>query len=294
MLNNDNIIEINNVPCVVTPEKQEFTTAEMGIPGIKLFGHFTSNKAHKALGLHRHSGCVEISYYVTGNQTYQTLDSEYLLTGNMIFIAKPGEPHGVMTDYEGKVEVYWIQIDMSFFDDFLALQPPFSIALRNFLINENKHLVKCKKNLKPLLDKALKDLPGNNIYTKFSGLTALYSFLSEMISINSLNNSGISDQINRALNYIGDNIEKSISLEEIAEHTGLSLSHFKKRFKFEIGDTPNNYINSLKIEKAKEMLSSGQYTITDVAYALDFSSSAYFSVVFKHHMNVTPKDFLKR
>lgn len=290
-MENNKIIEITDVSCVITQEKQEYTAVEIGIPGIKLIGHYINNKAHESLMLHKHTNCIELSYCVTGNQIYKTLNEEYLFSGNSIFIAYPGEPHGAATYSEGKIEVYWIQFENDFSDNFLSLQNPFSKALHSTLFTQKKHLFKCKNDLKHYFENAILNLPNENFLKKFSGLISIFAFLNEIIEFNEINHSSSSPQIKKAISYINENINNRVSLEDVANHVELSLSHFKKTFKQEIGDTPNSYINNLKIQKAKKMLDTKKFSITEVAYNLDFSSSAYFSFVFKNHTNISPREY---
>lgn len=58
-----------------------------------------------------------------------------------------------------------------------------------------------------------------------------------------------------------------------------------------MGITPREYINSLKVEYAKNMLLDENYNITDVAFDLNFSSSNYFSSVFKQFTGFTPSQY---
>jgi AraC family transcriptional regulator len=75
--------------------------------------------------------------------------------------------------------------------------------------------------------------------------------------------------------------------------SAFSVSHFKRNFKADTGDTPWNYIMELKIKKTKVLLSNPNPSITQCAFDLGFSSSSYFTVVFKHFTKVTPREFIK-
>lgn len=97
--------------------------------------------------------------------------------------------------------------------------------------------------------------------------------------------------INSILKFIVLNIYEEIQLEEICTVFNISLSGLKHKFKEYTGVTPRDYINSKKIQKAKELLKSGK-SITDTAMALSFNSSGYFSIVFKKYTASCPSDFI--
>ena len=59
-----------------------------------------------------------------------------------------------------------------------------------------------------------------------------------------------------------------------------------------MGVSPRNYINQQKIEYAKSLLKEGG-SITDVSMALGFSTSSYFSYIFKKHTMLTPTEFIQ-
>ncbi|MFQ9872255.1 MAG: helix-turn-helix domain-containing protein [Oscillospiraceae bacterium] len=72
------------------------------------------------------------------------------------------------------------------------------------------------------------------------------------------------------------------------------MSRFKQQFKEQVGVAPREYINNCRIEAAKELLSTREMPITQVALELNFSSSSYFSAVFKQITGMTPTQYLSR
>jgi len=104
-----------------------------------------------------------------------------------------------------------------------------------------------------------------------------------------------SDPNNRlftAVDYIRKNIEKALSIDEIASVAFMSKQSFFRHFKNELGLTPNDFILKEKINKAKQLLKrdSGR-SINDVAYSLSFSSASYFIQIFKKFTGITPKKY---
>ena len=91
--------------------------------------------------------------------------------------------------------------------------------------------------------------------------------------------------------YIAGHYEKCASVAEIARAIGTSSSYLSRIFKEATGRTIIQTLNQRKIEKAKEFLSSGDMKIYEVADALGFENTTYFSHFFKKHTGVSPKDY---
>lgn len=91
-------------------------------------------------------------------------------------------------------------------------------------------------------------------------------------------------RLNRVMLFINDNLSEKLSLEMLAKEACFSPYHFHRIFTAIVGETPNAYINRVRLERAANMLQSNPgMSITDIAFATGFSSSAAFSRSFKHH-----------
>ncbi len=109
------------------------------------------------------------------------------------------------------------------------------------------------------------------------------------------NNLGRSDNsellIKKAVQYMNDNYDKKISLDEIAGYVGISKYYFSVLFKKEKDITFSSYLNSIRIDKAKQLLKNPQATINDVAYEVGFNDPQYFSKTFKKYVGMTVSEF---
>lgn len=92
--------------------------------------------------------------------------------------------------------------------------------------------------------------------------------------------------------YILDNIERNITVEELADLTYLSKFHFIRVFTKQFGCTPHQYITQLRVERAKEaLLYSKSLSISEISSRLNFDSPQTFSLWFKKNVGLSPKDF---
>jgi ligand-binding sensor protein/AraC-like DNA-binding protein len=91
-----------------------------------------------------------------------------------------------------------------------------------------------------------------------------------------------------ALEYIQNSYSCAISLDGMASLCNISSSYFSKLFKKNIGDNFSNYINKVRIKKAKELLEASDIPIINLALDLGFEDCGYFIKVFKKIEGVTP------
>ncbi|MBQ7370150.1 MAG: helix-turn-helix transcriptional regulator, partial [Clostridia bacterium] len=100
--------------------------------------------------------------------------------------------------------------------------------------------------------------------------------------------------IKEAILYIKQNFSQDISLKTLGTLTGYSQNHFQRIFTQIIGISPQKYLENVRIEQAKYLLTQNEKTLADIAYACGFSSQAYFIKVFKRHTLLTPSEFQKK
>lgn len=120
----------------------------------------------------------------------------------------------------------------------------------------------------------------------------LYSFLlslREHITSGSAENDRKEHIMTRALHYMSDNRE--ISLSDIAEKFNISEEYFCRMFKEYTGFRPFEYINLIKIQKAKELLKSTDFTIGEISSVVGYESHSYFSMLFKRYTGITPGEY---
>ena len=91
----------------------------------------------------------------------------------------------------------------------------------------------------------------------------------------------------RAIDYISENFANAITLDELSALCGLSKYHFIRVFKQVTGDTPNEYVNKIRLKYAKQLLLKGA-NVTEAATASGFSDTHYFSNCFKKYEGCRP------
>jgi two-component system response regulator YesN len=121
--------------------------------------------------------------------------------------------------------------------------------------------------------------------------TAVFEVLKNTSEILSSQGRALNPLVKKALRYIHDNYQKALSLELIAEQIHVNPSHLSRTFKKELDEPVTEYINKIRIEKSKELLTVSGMLAYEAAEAVGFNDPAYFSQVFKKITGVSPKDF---
>lgn len=99
------------------------------------------------------------------------------------------------------------------------------------------------------------------------------------------------DLINKGRLRIRETLEEAVSIQDISQELGISYSSFRKLFKEYTGMAPAMYQQSQRLQRAKELLSTTDESIKEIAYRLNFESPDYFSAKFKNQTGMKPSDF---
>ncbi|GGJ57141.1 two-component system response regulator YesN [Anoxybacillus voinovskiensis] len=91
--------------------------------------------------------------------------------------------------------------------------------------------------------------------------------------------------------FLHENYHRDLSLEEVAASVHLTPHYFSKLFKKQTGQTFIDYVTTLRIEKAKELLRDERLNIKEVCYDVGYKDPNYFSRVFKKWTTLTPKEY---
>ncbi len=97
--------------------------------------------------------------------------------------------------------------------------------------------------------------------------------------------------LKQAIGYIRSNYTNDLSLNEVAEFAGLSKYYFAHEFRRLTDYSFVEYINILRLEKAKNLLRQSQMTIAEIGKECGFENRAYFSRSFTRYVNITPSEY---
>ena len=123
----------------------------------------------------------------------------------------------------------------------------------------------------------------------------LYEIIYELIRTSlPQNTEAHAEKLEAARTYIQANFREKINVEQLAEKMGLSVSYFRKLFTKVYGQSPQQYLISLRINTAYDLLASGEVNVSEAASLSGFDDIYYFSTLFKKQKGVSPSKVSKR
>ena len=100
-------------------------------------------------------------------------------------------------------------------------------------------------------------------------------------------------RLKEVINYINNNIEKKVEIEELALITKWNKHYFNKMFLEYLNTTPYQYVLQKKMEKAKLLISETNIPVNEIAFELNFHSYSNFCNAFKKAIEITPVNYRK-
>jgi AraC-like DNA-binding protein len=92
----------------------------------------------------------------------------------------------------------------------------------------------------------------------------------------------------RAREFMDSNYSRPLDLNQVSGEACFSRFHFLRLFRETFQETPHQYLMRKRIEKAKELLSTGKHTVTDVCFEVGFQSLGSFSTLFRRFVGYPP------
>lgn len=100
--------------------------------------------------------------------------------------------------------------------------------------------------------------------------------------------------VRKAMAFIHGHFAEPITRQTLARHIGMSDDYLTYCFRQELGVTPIAYLNRYRVIQAKQLLRNTDKSITDIALEVGFSSSSYFSRVFRREVGVSPQEYRRK
>jgi AraC-like DNA-binding protein len=202
-----------------------------------------------------------------------------------MFLLFPGEWHTYQPDTDTGWNEYWIGFDGKIIDEwvrngfFSKESPVFNVGLNEEMISLYKRAI------------IIADAQEANYQQALSGIACNLLSMALYLSRNTdFKSSNIAENINVAKAAVQENIS-SITPEELARLACMSYSKFRKVFKEYTGFAPAQYIQEVRINMAKEILTNTSQSIKEIAFELGYENRDYFFTVFRKVTGMTPVNY---
>lgn len=280
-------------------KKMIVCTAEEWFKGYPFQAFKISNKKY-IQDLHYHD-YVQI-WYVKKGQCVHCLDNvEHNLAKGDIFILPPYIPHKIISEDAEKTELLCcgFQVDfisekdnfdagyiMPFMQDMGEIKPFFTLDGN------------AVKEVEKIFDEIIYEYDHKEkffeLYVKANILKLLSIIVRKYNKSSHADNSNIfkyRDSILKVLEFIKENSKEKLFVEDVCKIAAMSPTYFSHVFKQFTGQTFVEYLRTMRVSNAKEMLLNTDKKIADVAIDAGFDDPAYFDRVFKKEVGVSPRQF---
>ena len=213
-------------------------------------------------------------------QTYSVKSGQ----GFMIF---PGQINTYIADERLPWEYMWIEFD--------GLRIKEALGVTDLCKNAPVYHSHSKELREKLADEMLYIVnhPNESSFHLIGHLYLFIDYLLQSAKSTKLVSSGrMSDYyIKEAINYIEQNFQNNISIEDIAAVCGINRSYFGKIFRNSIGRSPQEFLMNYRMVKATELLKLTSLSIADISSAVGYENQLHFSRAFKNIYGISPREW---
>ncbi len=283
--------------------QENFIYDDNGTAIIKTF-HSTVKPGKRSYNEHHHTEC-ELSIFISGRGIYSVHEKKYEFQGGDMFLFGSNEPHCITEIYE---DINLLNIH---FEPRILWNNSENVELLNLFAARNKNFsnkfsgkdIKLRDIIYEVENEIDQKRTGYRIQVKYTLFSALVHILREYNYVKEddliIKNFSTAERMKDAMVYIDENLEKKITLKEIANVACMTQTYFSSVFKKFNGISPWEYITIKRVEMAIEMLKTTEMTKLEIAERCGFSSSsnfykAFFNITGKNPGEYSKKDLDKR
>ncbi|MDA0177471.1 MULTISPECIES: helix-turn-helix transcriptional regulator [Flavobacteriaceae] len=276
--------------------------------GLNSVGYWDANETQDwGLDWHRNEG-LEIHFLESGTMPYAQGNNQLELQPNYMTITRPWEAHKVGDPEVGVGKFYWVIIDLDVrrphqnwkWPDWIMLSPSDLEKLTLILRQNEKVVWKTDKRIRDCFQRLGKAVDADENGSNASRIRLLVNYLlilildllvEDEVELNEqLTDSSRSVQL--FLKELDNNLTEAWTIEKMAQSAGVGLTRFTHHCKQITNLTPMRYLMMQRLKLSKDILiNNEQMSVSEVAFACGFSTSQYFSTVFKKHEKCTPLEY---
>lgn len=231
-------------------------------------------------------------YCVEGSGWFSINEKRYNVRKNQYFIIPPFQPHAYGSSITHPWTIYWIH-----YSGLIAKRySPDSEGPQNLLPETNSRI----NERIDLFEEMFQTLDfGYSKENLLYSTSILHHFMASLKYLRQFRGrrcieSELTDMIDMAIHFMKENLEKKITVPDIAKHVGYSSSHFVAIFNNRVGYSPIAYLNQLKMQRACQLLDLTDLKVYQISYKVGINDCYYFSRLFHKEIGITPLAYRKQ
>ena len=233
---------------------------------------------------------------VTGMRQYSRFF--YIVSGEIVF--DKGTDKEI---YAHSGDILYLPYDVEYYSEWLPGNTG-SFLTANFIIN-NPSCIFSEKiciaahdssgRLLQLFRKLLETWTKGAMHTELKTLSVFLELLSEIRDETSRKKLSDSfSDIYEGIMYIENRFCEEFSIDDLCRICNVSPATFRRKFLKYSGFSPVTHRNRLRCQRAKDLLESGEYTVTEAAMSVGFNDLSYFNRIFRNVIGINPSTLLKK
>lgn len=278
-----------NEKAIIIPEENLLTIKEnpitrlLYVTDIGYYPHAEGHYRQRDNGSDQHI----LIYCHDGEGWYNIGDGNCIIRKNHFFIIKAGTPHIYAASPHNPWSIYWVHFTgehsnlfSGLFNKTIYIDDSPSARFNDRIQLFNEILVNLEMGY------SIENLEYITLCLWY--LLGSFRYIPQFREINKPK---AQDTMQKVINFMKSNLNKQLTLEDIAESVNYSPNYLSTIFAQKSGMSPITYFNQLKIQRACQLLDFTDKKAKEIAYELSFSDPYYFSKVFTKYMHMSPREY---
>lgn len=231
----------------------------------------------------------QLIYIASGKAHFHFNGKEEIVTAGHMVLYRPKELQKYEYYLQDQTEVYWVHFtggnvkniirSYGITDDKKIFYCGSSLEYQNHFRIMIEELQCCKDDYPEMLEMHLRQI--------------FIMMHRQLNSDNKIENNLLAEEMDKAMLYFNEHYNEDISIESFASSLHMSTSWFIRNFKQYTGQTPMQYILSIRISHAENLLENTDYNLTEISRIIGYENPLYFSRIFKKQKGLSPSEYKK-
>jgi AraC-like DNA-binding protein len=227
---------------------------------------------------------------VEGEGEVRLKDSVHEIPADHFFLIPAGTPHTYHSDVKQPWSIYWIHFagsKASLFNRSACRAIPVERS-KSSRISERIGLF---SDIFRNLERGFSIETLEYVNQCLSYLLATFTHINQFREIRI---AGEMDPVTRSINFMIENLDQKLMLDDLAAASGLSVSHYSNIFLARTGHSPIDYFIQLKVQQGCRLLDNSRLLVAEISRKSGYEDQFYFSRIFKKVMGMSPAEYRKR
>jgi AraC-like DNA-binding protein len=285
--------DLNDIPLVLT--------VDSSVIEIQNWGFIEPSRWRNYLHVH---SFVEVCYAFAGRGTFRILDRDHEVRAGDVFVAKPGEPHEILSSNDAPLGIYFWAY---------TLLPPRDRspgltdidALFAAFVTSTRPVSEDASSLQGTLDLLTAEIMRREAgYVRVIEGLVLKLLLDTSRAVvdppippnhpSSVAHGSAQIMVDHVTTYLRDNLDRPIAIRDIAAQVHLSERHTSRLFRAVLGTSIAEYLTALRVEVATQLLLDQKLSIKQVAHTVGYPDVRYFTTIFRRRIGLPPAAFRRQ